>query len=97
MSRKKIEIILQRSLLQYLGKSYFALVSVIKTMWIEEIINLFDTILRIIRHAKINKENEEDMTGNASKVLATRTPQMPRETCITQKCIDQGITTHFSD
>lgn len=97
MSKKSIEMTLQGSLLQHLGKGYSALVSAIETMWTEETTDLSDTILRIIRHAEINKGNEEDTAENASKVLATRTPQAPRETCTTQECIDRGITTHFPD
>lgn len=97
MSKKGIEMTLQGSLLQHFGKGYSALVSAIKTTWTKETTDLSDTILRIIRHAKINQKNEEDMAENASKILATRTPQAPRGIWTTQKCIDQGITTHFSD
>lgn len=97
MSRKSIEMTLQGSLLRYLGKGYSALVSAIETTWTEETTDLSDTILRIIRHAEINKENEEDMAENASKVLATRTLQAPRRTCTTQEYIDRGITTRFPD
>lgn len=97
MSRKSVEMTLQGSLLRNLGKGYSALVSAIETSWTDKTTNLSDTILRIIRHAEINKGNEEDTAENPHKVLATRTPQTPRGTCTTQECIDQGITTHFPD
>lgn len=65
---------LQKSLLQYLSKGYSALVSAIKTTWTDKTTNLSDTILRFIRHAKINKINEENTMENSSKILATRAP-----------------------
>ena len=59
MSRKSVKMTLQNSLLQHLGKSYSTLVSAIKTTWTDKTTNLSDTILRIIRHAKFNKENKK--------------------------------------
>lgn len=38
----------------------------IKTMWKKEIIDLVDIILRIIRHAKINKRNEKNTADNVN-------------------------------
>lgn len=73
MSRKSLEMTLQGILLQHLGKGYSALVSAIETMWTNETTNLSDTILCIIRHAKIKKGNKEDMAENSNKVSATRT------------------------
>lgn len=96
MSKKSIEMTLQGSLLRHLGKDYSALVSAIETSWTEENTDLAETILRIIRHAEINKGNMEDSAEN-TKVLATRVPQAPKGTCTTQECIDRGITTHFLD
>lgn len=96
MSKKSIEMTLQGSLLRHLGKDYSALVSAIETSWTEENTDLAETILRIIRHAEINKGNMEDSAEN-TKVLATRVPQAPKGTCTTQECIDRGITTHFPD
>ena len=60
ISRKTIEITLQRNFLRHRGKDYLALVSAIETTWKEEIIDLGDTILRIIRHVEINKRNKKD-------------------------------------
>ena len=97
MSRKNVEITFQDSLLRYLGKGYSAFISAIKTTWTAKTTNLFNTILCIICHAKINKGNKEDKVENLNKVLATRTPQAPRKTCKTQECINWGITTHFPD
>lgn len=98
MSRKSLEITLQGSLLRHLGKGYSALVSAIETTWTDKTTDLSDTILRIIRHAEINKGNEEDLPESSSKVvLAARTPQAPRGTCTTEECIDRGTTTHFPD
>lgn len=98
ISKKSIEIALQRSFLWHLGKSYMALVLAIKTTWTDETIDLSNTILRIICHAKINKRNEKDSMENLSKVvLATRTSQAPKKTYTTQECIDRGIKTHFFD
>lgn len=66
ISRKIIEIVLQENLLRHLGRDYFALVSVIETTWKEETTDLGDTILRVIRHAEINKENEKDTAKNVN-------------------------------
>lgn len=74
VSRKSIEMTLQRSLLWHLSKGYSALVLAIKTTWTDETTNLFNNIFQIIRHAKINKGNEEDIMENSSKVLASRAP-----------------------
>ncbi len=83
MSKRSIEMTLQRSLLRHLGKDYSAVVSAIETWWTEETTNLSDTILRIIRHAEIKKGNEEDSTENV-KVLATGALRAPKGTCTTQ-------------
>lgn len=71
MSKKTVEMSLQKSLLWYLEKDYLALVSIIKTVWKDETINLGDTILQVIRHAEINKKNKKNSADvfNA-KVLA---------------------------
>lgn len=76
---------LQGSLLQHLGKSYSSFVSTIEVMWTDGTTNLSNTILRIVRHAEINKGNEEDTTEGPSKVLTTRTSQVPRGKCTTQE------------
>ena len=89
-------MILQKSLLRHLVKEYSALVSAIKTSWTEESTNLAETILQIIYYAEIIKRNIEDSVEN-TKVLVTRTLQVPKRTCITQKCIDKEVTTHFPD
>lgn len=73
ISKKSIKMTLERRLLQHLGKNYSVLVSAIKTMWIEKITNLSNTIFRIIRYTEINKGNKEDMAEN-TKVLAARVP-----------------------
>lgn len=47
-------------------------------------INLFDTILYIIHHIKINKKNKKDLIENPNKVVLTnKTPQVPRKIYIT--------------
>ena len=89
---------LQKSLLQHLKKGYSALVSVIKTMWTNKTTNLFDIILYIIRHAKINNRKEEDLSESSNKiVLTTSIPQALRGICIIQECINWGIITYFLD
>ena len=87
---------LQGDLLRHLGKDYLAVVSAIETRWTEEITNLSDIILRIIRHAEIKKRNEENSTENV-KVLATGAPQTPKRTCTIQECIDMGSIAHFTN
>lgn len=96
MSQKTVEMTLQGNLLRDLGKNYSALVSAIETEWKEETTNLSDTILRVIRHAEINKGNAQDSAEN-TKVLTTGIHRAPRGTCTTPKCIDRGVTTHYND
>ena len=69
MSKKTIKMTLQRSLLCHLGRDYAALVSAIETNWKDETTDLADTILRVIRHAEINKGNDKNNTD--VKVLTT--------------------------
>lgn len=57
---------LQENLLRHLGKDYFALVFVIETSWKKETIDLANTILRIICHAEINKENKKNTANNVN-------------------------------
>lgn len=69
MSKRTIEMILQGSLLRHLGKDYSALVSAIEIAWKDETTDLADTILQVIKHAEINKGNDQD---NAKvKIMAT--------------------------
>lgn len=102
MSKKTIEMTLQGSLLRHLGKDYSALVSAIETTWTDETTDLQDTILRVIRHAEINKDNNQDIADNASlstNALAVNAQRerAPRGTCTTQECIDRGSTAHFME
>lgn len=69
MSKKNIEMALQKSLLQYLGKGYLALVLVIKTTQINETTDLSDTIIYIIYLIKINKKNEKNLTENSNRLF----------------------------
>ena len=95
MSKKTIEMTLQGSLLHHLGKDYAALVSAIETNKKDETIDLADTILRVIRHAEINKGNNKD---NANvKVLAANIHRAPKGTCTTKKCVERGVTTHYTN
>lgn len=57
---------LQGNLLGYLGKDYSTLVLAIETMWKEVIIDLANTILRIICPAKINKKNKKNTINNVN-------------------------------
>ena len=66
ISIKTIKLILQKKNFSYLSKDYLVLVTIIKTKWKEKITSFFDTILKVIRYAKINKKNEKDMASNAS-------------------------------
>ena len=70
MLRRKVEMTLKGSLFRHLGKNYAAFVSAIKIEWKEETTNLSDIILRVIRHAKINKGNAQDL-AESTKVLST--------------------------
>lgn len=98
ISRKTIEITLQGNLLRHLGKDYSALVSAIETSWTEETTDLGDTILRVIRHAEINKGNEKDTANNVNALaVGTQRERAARETCTNQECIDRGSTSHYSD
>lgn len=98
VSRKTIEITLQGNLLRHLGKDYSALVSAIETTWKEETTDLADTILRIIRHAEINKGNEKDTADNVNALaVGAQRERAPRGSCTNQECIDRGSTAHYSD
>lgn len=91
---------LQGSLLRHLGKDYSALVSAIETTWKDETTDLQDTILRIIRHAEINKGNDQNIASSIpTNALAVNAQQerAPRGTCTIQECVDRGSTTHFMD
>lgn len=93
MSKKTVEMTLQSSLLRHLGKDYSALVSAIETTWTDETTDLQDTILRVIRHAEINKDNDQDIAVNASSstnalAVNIQRERAPRGTCTTQECID---------
>ncbi len=69
MSQKTVEMTLQGNLPRHLGIDYSAFVSAIETEWKEETTNFSDTILRVIWHAKINKENAQDVAGNTKALL----------------------------
>lgn len=64
ISKKTIEMTLQKNLLRHLSKNYSALVSAIEMMWKEVTTDLANTILKIIYYAKINKRNIKDMANN---------------------------------
>ncbi len=66
ISKKTVKLTLQGNLLRYLGKDYSALVTTIETEWKEEITSFFNTVLRVVRHAEINKGNKKDMVSSAS-------------------------------
>ena len=84
ISKKTIKMTLQRNLLTHLGKDYSALVSAIETTWKEETTELADTILRIIRHAEINKGNEKDTADNVNALaVGAQRERALRGTCTT--------------
>ena len=98
MSKKTVEMALQESLLRHLGKDYLALVSVIETVWEDRNTNLSDIILRVTRHAKINRDNVEDNANTPNtKVLAANIQRTPKGTCTTKKCVEQGVTIQYTD
>ena len=98
ISKKTIEMTLQGNLLRHLGKDYSALVSAIETTWKEETTDLADTILRIIRHAEINKGNEKDTANNVNAfAMGAQRERALWGTCTNQECIDRGSTSHYSD
>lgn len=96
MSKKSIKIILQKNLLQHLGKDYSAFVLARETSWTKESTNLAKTILWIICHTEINKGKMKDLAEN-TKILAAKTLQTPKRICSTQEYIDIGIITHIPD
>lgn len=88
---------LQGSFLRHLGQNYSALVSAIKTEWTEDTTNLSDTILRVICHAEIQKRNALDNAAEPPKVMVINTQRAPKGTCITPKCVERGVTTHYNN
>lgn len=95
MSKKTIKIDLQGNLLRHFGKDYSALISAIKTTWKNKTTSLADIILQFIKHAEINKKNNQD---NAEvKIIATGIYQTPKGTCTTKKCVKKGVITHYTN
>ena len=89
---------LQGNLFRHLGKDYSALVSAIETTWKEETTDLVDTILKIIRHAEINKRNKKNTANNVNTLaVGVQRERALWGTCTTQECIDRGSTAHYSD
>ena len=98
MSKRTVEMTLQKSLLQYFGREYSTLISAIETVGQDETTNLGDTILRVARHAEITKGNEENNTDYTNaKVLAANIYRSPKGTCTTKECIKRSVTTHYTD
>lgn len=86
---------LEGSLLCHLERDYAAFVSAIETNWKDKTTDLADTILRVIRHAEINKGNNKD---NADvKVLAANIHRAPKGICTTKECVKREVTTHYTD
>ncbi len=79
MSKKTVEMTLQGSLLRHLGKDYSALMSAIETTWTDETTDLQDTILWVIRHAEINKDNDHGVAVNASSSTNALAVNIQRE------------------
>lgn len=71
MLYKIVEISLQESFFQYLGKNYSTFILAIKTKQKKYITNFSNTILKIIRHFKINKGNIQNLIEGI-KILLTR-------------------------
>ena len=71
MSKKTVEMALQRSLMHHLSKDYSALVSTIETVLEDGNTNLSNIILHVTHHAEINRDNAEDNADTPNtKVLA---------------------------
>lgn len=66
---------LQGKLFRHLDKDSSLPVSTIKTVWIEDMRDLVDTILKVIRHAKINKRNNKNTAKNVN-ALTVRVQQV---------------------
>lgn len=60
MSKKEIEITLEENLLYHLDKDYAALIFAIKTTQKVKTIDLANTIFRVVRHAKIKKNDKNN-------------------------------------
>ncbi len=98
--KKTVELILQGNLLKHLGKDYLALVTTIKTEWKEETTNLSDTVLKVVKHAEINKKNVRNTASSASVnalAMEAERKRVPHGTCKNQECIDRGSTAHYND
>lgn len=95
MLKKTMKMILQRSLLCRLRKDYAAFVTAIETNQKDKTINLADSILQVIRHAEINKDNNRD---NADvKILAANIYRALKGTCTTKEFVEKGVATHYID
>ena len=56
-------------------------------------------ILRVIRHAEIDKGNDQDIADNTTNALVinAQRERASRGTCTTQERIDRGSTAHFME
>lgn len=97
MSQQTIEMTLQGSLLRHLGPNYSALVSAIETGWTEDMTNLSNTILRVTRHAEVQKGNALDSATENAKIMVTKIHRAPKGTCTTLECVERGVTTHYNN
>lgn len=57
--------------------------------------DLINTILKIIRHTKINKKNKKDMMNALAMVVQQK--QAIQEICRNQKCINQENIVYYND
>ncbi len=98
-TRQSTEVYFQATMLMNIGTKYSALVSAIQKDWKDETTNLMEIVLQIIRHFEFMEENEKsnkvDLQTSAGSLRLS--PAAPKESCKNKKCIDKGLTIHYTD
>lgn len=79
-----------------IGTEYLALISGIKEDWKNEIINLAEVVLQIIRHFEFIKDTKKNKSGlqisTSKPALAT-----PKKSCKKSEFIKMSLTIHYID
>lgn len=85
-------MLLQGAMLMNISEEYPSLISTIETGWTDATTNLSNTILQIIRHSEIMKGHAKE------KVLLTSgIHRAPKGSCTNPECVEEGLTTHYTD
>ena len=105
LTTKGAGMILQAALLLNMGKEYAGIVSTIESEWKNGTTDLERTILRLVKYEAIRKGNATAIAelSKATLLLSSSNSSQsgglraPIGTCTNPECIEEGITSHFTD